>query len=205
MKIKIDISNPNSVKRAIQALERAKATLLDKVVEELAKECSNAIIERANERLYTDSQIGSGLILEIQASWVLDRVKNGSYVLRNVCDKAVYVEFGVGVVGEQDPHPNASSARYKYNMQESGVNHKLKDGSWIFRVQNIDLIDIGEKYVMARPNGEKYYESGRTVRTQGQPATMYLYNAIFDFIESAEPQKIWSRVSQKYFGDWVKP
>lgn len=194
MQIKIDLSKPNSVKKAIQALERAKATLLDKVVEELAKECANAILERANENLQK-ADIGSNLILQIQAGWVFDG-SNGKYTLSNIADKAVYVEFGVGITGEQDPHPNASRARYDYDMD----GKKLKDRSWIFRVDDIDLIDIAERYVMTRPNGEKFYETGRTIRTQGQPAIMYLYNALIDFVESDEPQKIWSKISRKYFG-----
>ena len=194
MQIKIDISNPNSVRKAIQALERAKTTLLDKVVDELAKECANAILERANENVQR-TDIGSNLILQIQAGWVLNG-SNGKYVLSNMADKAVYVEFGVGITGEQNPHPNASRARYDYDMD----GKKLKDRSWIFRVDNIDLVDIAERYVMTRPNGEKFYETDKTIRTKGQPATMYLYNAIMDFVESEEPQKIWSKISRKYFG-----
>ena len=199
MKIPIDLSKPKTVLKAIQALKRAENTLVNKVVEEMAKECSNAILERANLNL-SWSDVGSNLILQIQAGWVFGKSKNG-YTLSNIADKAVYVEFGVGATAQENPHPNADNARYDYNMP----GKKLKDRSWIFRVDNIDLVDIGEQYVMARPNGEKFYETGRTIRTKGQPATMYFYNALADFVESDEPQKIWSKVSLKYFGDWVKP
>ena len=199
MKIPIDLSKPKTVLKAIQALKRAENTLVNKAVEEMAKECSNAILERANLNL-SWADIGSNLILQIQAGWVFEKSKNG-YTLSNIADKAVYVEFGVGATAQENPHPNADKARYDYDMP----GKKLKDRSWIFRVDDIDLVDIGEQYVMTRPNGEKFYETGRTIRTKGQPATMYFYNALADFVESDEPQKIWSKVSLKYFGDWVKP
>ena len=201
MEIKIDLSNPNSVKRAIQALQRAKTTLLDKVVEELANECANAIRERANERLYDDADIGIELKQEIAGGWVFSG-SGGKYILSNLSDKSVYVEFGVGVTGKENPHPNAPHAKsggYKYDMTGKPRNYKLEDRSWIFRVNDIDLVDIGEQYVMTRPNGEKFYESGKTIRTKGQPAIMYLYNGIMDFMEK-DAQDIWSKISLKYFG-----
>lgn len=201
MKIPIDLSKPKTVLKAIQALKRAENTLVNKVVEEMAKECSNAIVERANKNLSSvETGIGAGLIADIRAGWVFEKSKNG-YTLSNIADKAVYIEFGVGATGQENPHPNADNARYDYDMP----GKKLKDRSWIFRIVDMNTVDIGEQYVMTRPNGEKIYQKGKTVRTKGQPATMYLYNAFISFVESEEPQKIWSKVSLKYFGDWVKP
>lgn len=201
MKIPIDLSKPKTVLKAIQALKRAENTLVNKVVEEMAKECYEAIKERANKNLsLVETGIGAGLIADIKAGWDFIKVKD-KYVMFNRHDKAHYIEFGVGATAQQDPHPNATQATYEYDIP----GKKLTDRSWIFRIVDMNTVDIGEQYVMTRPNGEKIYQKGKTVRTKGQPATMYLYNAFISFVESEEPQKIWSKVSLKYFGDWVKP
>ncbi len=48
-------------------------------------------------------------------------------------DYAIYVEYGTGVVGASNPHPDATAAGYRYNVRGRNENEYWsfeKDGKW---------------------------------------------------------------------------
>jgi hypothetical protein len=101
----------------------------------------------------------NNLIAEISSSFVKE---NDGQVARliNTHENAVYIEFGVGIIG-QDTHPISESAKitggaYKYNLPSKAKEYaKEKTGqedSWFYKGL-----------------------------TQGNKASMYMYNAFMDF------------------------
>ena len=102
-------------------------------------------------------------------------------------EKAVYVEFGVGIVGEQNPHPQATQAGYEYNV-ESGK--KKADRSWIFNAESEAKIDIRQENIINRTKN--------TVRTKGNEASLFLYQSAMDFKSTGEYKRIWQDVKRKY-------
>ena len=55
-----------------------------------------------------------------------------SWIIYTDCEWAKYVEFGTGVVGSENPHPDTSIGNWKYdtnNHGEAGWNY-YKDGEW---------------------------------------------------------------------------
>lgn len=197
MKIEVNISNPKSIRNAIDALKRAKVTLVDKVVEEMVFECCRAIQTRANANIAV-ADLGENVKNDIQKGWRIWKTRRG-YTLSNEAEKAVYVEFGVGIVGEGKPHPDAITAGYEYDMPSDS---KGVDGSWAFFTNKEDL-DLPVSALDAH-NWYRQTETDKRNRllifTRGTPATMFLHNAILDFVESSEPKSIWDGILIKYFG-----
>ena len=147
------------------------------------KKCVNFIITRANTYLFMTNVDGS-IISDIESKWEIQPIRNNQITLVNTSDKAVYLEFGVGVVGQKQSHPNSEITNYQYNVPS---HSKTKVGSWAFYVDESRGIDIvaGLYSVIAKDNG-------KTVAvTKGSPSQMYLYNAMMDLISTGEYKKLW--------------
>ena len=196
MKINIDLSKPKTVRDAIKALENAKKLLVDKVVEEMVFECCKAIQMRANAYVEV-ADLGDNVKSDIQSGWRIWKTRKG-YTLSNVSDKSHFVEFGVGVVGEMNPHPDADTAGYEYDVESDS---KGTDGTWAFFTNKEDL-DLPTSALLAH-NWYRQTDTDKRNRllifTKGTPATMFLHNAILDFIESGEALRIWNALLAKYF------
>ena len=62
-----------------------------------------------------------------------DIVSNGaSYYIYTDCDWAAFVEFGTGVVGKSNPHPDTGLANWKYDTNNHGEAGwwYFNDGEW---------------------------------------------------------------------------
>lgn len=62
-----------------------------------------------------------------------DAIYNGSqWIIYTDCEWATYVEFGTGIIGMENPHPNPSLAAWKYDVNEHGEKgwFYFKDGEW---------------------------------------------------------------------------
>lgn len=192
MKLKVEL-NSQSIKNAINALTTAKNQLQGEMLKELIRRSVEQIKSLANERIAM-TDIGSKVKQDIMNGWepieyLGQTSKWLGARLSNSAEKAVYVEFGVGIRGQQKPHSNAGIAGYQYNMPSDS---KLADGSWIFKLEDNADLDISLKSVDNRTE--------HTVKTKGQVAAMYLYNAIVDFRDRQLARKIWANIKQKYWG-----
>ena len=191
MNLTIELSS-KSIQRAIDELNKKKN--INNLIDILLERCCLWIKSRAMVRLLS-SDLNDGVIGEIEKGWQLP-VKTGKhkYTITNH-GRAYAIEFGIGIKGEGtylgDTPPN-----YEYNVQ---TKYKKADGSWIFKVDDIDTLDIMKKNVMPRPSGEVVYEEGRTIRTQGQDAMMFLYNAIIDFKNEKIASSLWHNILKEYF------
>lgn len=185
MKLKIAL-NKKSIKNALNALETAKKQLQGEMLNEFYFECFRYFESRAKDYLLSTS-IGEQVANEIAFGWKYEKTKNGA-IFRNDHEKAVYVEFGVGIVGQENKHTNAQKLGndYKYNIGSK----ILPDGSWIFSKTSLDDLDILDRFIIN--------ETEHTIRTKGSSAIMYAFNALEDL--RLEMPNIWQRIKVKYWG-----
>jgi hypothetical protein len=115
---------------------------------------------------------------------------------------AVLVEFGVGVVGQSQAHPNATAEGYEYNV-DSG--HKSADGSWQFWL-NSDERDLPMNAFTDFGTYDDHRKGGKrmVVTTRGTKGVWYAYNAIVDAQMELEKSgggaigKLWNDVKKRY-------
>ena len=202
------------------------------------------IIKRANFYLNA-SDIGELVKIDIRNAWsyvVEDgkaKIINNANKIRSTQDEsgstqeivplAVLVEFGVGVVGESNPHPNAAEANYKYNLpprkyvNKDGDITATKDdsGMWYFWTNSNELdirqsaiVDITSfndydrngKYVLRGRGGEQGKRI--VVGTMGSEGVMYAYKAIADaridlLNPNGEIATMWNKIQQEYIERYI--
>ena len=121
-KITIEL-NTKSIKEARKYLLNLKKQI-PKMQQEFLMAVAHWVTDRANDYISL-SDIGSLVKDEIKGGWEYEPTANGVKIV-NRTQKAVFVEFGVGVVGQSEAHPNASTEGYEYNV-DSGS--KSVDGA----------------------------------------------------------------------------
>lgn len=194
MKINIKL-NPKSIEKAIMQIKKAKSSISTMVDELMYKSCV-WIRNEANSNL-DKSGLNAGFISELKEGWQ-EPIKqpDGSYLLSNH-GRAYSVEFGIGIKGE-NTYKGDLAPNYEYNVR---TRYKNKDGSWIFRVEDINTLDIKQENVMPRSKtGEVIYEEGRTIQTQGQEAVMFLFNALVDFKTNKIANNLWKEIKERRIG-----
>lgn len=196
MKITVNL-NQSSVRSAIAKLQKAKSQLPTMLNELLMQSCE-ALIVLANQNLEWVG-IGDAVKEKIKLSWSYT-VKNGVATLINEYQKAVYVEFGTGIVGEENPHKMASSAGYEYNVDSP---YKDEQGRWTFYadLEELDLPIKGDDRADITYFNEPNRNSTRMlIRTSGAPATMFVFNAILRFKSEKHGKTLWDGIKAKYWG-----
>ena len=192
MKLTINLDT-KSVQNAIKELYRAKSLVPAAIDELLALSCQRLVL-LANQNLEW-VEIGDMVKEKIKASWSYT-VLNGVATLVNEYQKAVYVEFGTGIVGEQNPHKNARKAGYDYNVDSP---YKDEQGRWTFYTDYEDL-DMPMDALSDITVFRKDNASRMQIRTSGAPATMFVFNAIMRFKSEKHAQQLWEQVKEKYWG-----
>ena len=208
MKLEIAL-NKQSIKNAIKQLNAIKKTV-PKMQQEFLVEVAHWITDRANDYI-TKSDLGSLVKDQIRSSWSYEPTANGVKIVNNAQKQvtnfgtvplAVLVEFGVGVVGQSQAHPNASAEGYEYNV-DSG--HKSADGSWQFWL-NSDERDLPMNAFTDFGTYDDHRKGGKrmVVTTRGAKGVWYAYNAIVDAqMELAKPNggeigKKWEDIKARY-------
>lgn len=191
MKIEIGL-NKQSIKNAIKQLNTIKKTV-PTMQQEFLMEVAHWITDRANDYI-TNSDLGSLVKDQIRSGWGYEPISNGVKVV-NRAEKAVYVEFGVGIVGGGQPHPQASTEGYQYNMKSRA---KFLGGSWSFRGQ-METLDLPQDSVDYAGSDDEL-----VFITQGAKGVWYAYNAIVDAqMELAKANggkigELWEKVKKRY-------
>ena len=173
-----------SIKQAIKEIQAVKKKMQKEVPKLFISKCLVWVENRANNYLNGINMDGE-VLSDIQSNWNRKVVGNIG-TLTNTSEKAVYVEFGVGRIAQRNPHPQANTENYEYNVQS---NSKKPDGSWIFDAQHKQYaIDLQEGYyVMFKAENANRAK----VKTKGSPANLYLYNAMMDLISSGAYKTLW--------------
>lgn len=199
MKIKITL-NEKSIKEAITAFNKAKSQL-PVMKKEFYEKCCENITQLANKNLIS-WDIGENVKDDILNGWVYDVFENGA-IIKNNAKKAVYVEFGTGIVGQEQPHPRANiqsppNENYEYNVpsvfKRAGKYHD--ENTWRFYKQDLSDVDLQDGYY------ETWYTSSGDIKiiTRGAPASLFVFNAILEFKEKNLAKKIWEEIKVKYWG-----
>lgn len=179
MKISIDY-DIKSIDKAIKQIELYQKRL-NSIIPTFFQQCADKIVSIANENLNTIS-LDYGIVAEIKNGWQPIRKDGDKYILENISDRSVYIEFGIGQVGEEDPHPVAGRAGYLYNVPSNAKRFDFGEGRtiWWFRATNgyIDILN-NDKYRLDSIRTRR----GIVIKTAGQPATMFAFNALQDFID----------------------
>lgn len=162
------------------------------------EKCVAKIIELANQNLMI-TDIGSEVKALIQSSWQISPVVGNRIVLSNNAEfesgknLAVFVEFGVGIVGQGNKHTLANQANYEYNVLTEA---KDQNGRWFYTLQGgEDRMNIESNYYQGYST-----ENGLQFSTQGTPATMFLYKAWKLFETSGLYKTLWEQAKAEVIG-----
>lgn len=175
--IKINL-DAKSFKNAIKEIQAIQDKLKTEVPSLFIDKCLGWIQDKANQYL-SQVQMSGNIIADIQGSWNIEPVNSNLKRLVNTSEKAVFVEFGVGSVGQTTPHPNSNETGYEYNIDNG---KKDIEGRWHFKADSnydVDLV-VGH-----------YTQENDWVTTKGSPANLYLYNAAMDLISTGIYKQLW--------------
>ena len=204
--------NTKSVDQAINYLKNLRKNI-KKMMDEFLEFACEWVIKRANTYVEL-SDIGDLVKLEIKSGWEYT-VANGIAKIENRTAQAVFVEFGVGIVGQGKPHPNAGIEGYEYNKprtytDNSGrlISTKDENGMWYFWTNSneldIPLSAVDDIRGFDDFRGRKKEKGKRiVVGTRGTKGVMYAYNAIVDAqIDLKDPNgdfaTEWKRIKERY-------
>jgi hypothetical protein len=190
MKINIEL-NKKSINEAIKALKKQKKVFAEQAIPEFMLRSAEWIKQRANEIL-NGSDIGVQIVQTITSSWHIEVISKSHIVLYNMSWKSAYVEFGVGIVGQSTPHPNASQTNYEYNVDSP---YKYSNGGWEFSVADKSELDIPNEAIIEQNYSSVY---GLTIYTKGTQGVWYLFNALEDF-KLREEKHLWEEIKKKYW------
>lgn len=195
MKINIEL-NQKSIQEAKRQLLQVKK-VLPLMTRDFLEDVAMWVIDRANLHL-NNSDIGENVKIDIRNGWVYNFTPTGIQIT-NSTEKAVFVEFGVGIVGQGQAHPQALAEGYDYNV-DSKYKDRKGTGTWVFKSTLMDL-DVPKDSVEFAYNaiGNDY-----AIVTRGTKGVWYAYNAIVDAqMELAKPNggeigALWDETKRKY-------
>lgn len=151
--ITINILSQKSIQKAAERLTAYAEGLGDKC-NELSKKLAQMGVETAKMKVrqynavYTGELLNSinyeqGAVIQSGATWI---VYTG-------CDWAKFVEFGTGIVGKQNPHPDTGIIGWKYDVNDHG------EAGWF------------------------YYLDGKWHWTKGMPSRPFMYETSIELAE----------------------
>jgi hypothetical protein len=137
--------SPSSIQSAIKEIQKYQSEITykcQKLSQRLAEE--GVFIARVKIAEY-DAIYTSELLQSIKSEYGGVIQNGGKWIIYTGCDWAPFVEFGTGIVGSQNPHPDTSLVNWKYDINDHG------DAGW------------------------SYYKDGQWHRTKGMPSRPFMY------------------------------
>lgn len=196
MRIKIDLSK-KSIENAIKQIKEVQKKIQKDLPKVYLQKCVEWIKAEANKNLWM-TDIGSDVKGLIQDSWKMSKIENNRVVLSNNAqfeegkNLAVFVEFGVGIVGYENSHEKADEANYEYNVLTWA---KDQEGAWSYTLDSANRMNIESKYYEAIGlNGDFQFV------TKGSPATMFLFKAWKTFETSGMYKELWEQAKAEVIG-----
>lgn len=192
MNIQVNLSE-KSIKNAIKQLKALKSKLQTEMIPEFLRLCCEKIRDKANFYLEQDN-IGKNVVDDIKNHWRIE-ISGNSAKLINDSEHAVYVEFGVGLMGQLIPHKKAKEVGYQYNLRQA----KGKSEYWVYQVSSLEDVDMHEGYMYDVTKDGKFW-----IITKGSWRVMYAYHAItwaqneLQKPHGGEIGKIWQGVKVRY-------
>ena len=180
------VFNKAEIERTLQHAKEIKKRLvkLQKVMPQIMRtfleRVANQIIGLANSYVES-SEIGSTVKSDIINGWQISFSGTNAITITNKAEKAAYVEFGVGIVGEEAPDPVSplKPFRWEYNVPSLSKND---DFSWTFpsdtdkmNIPNKDLIESNYFWGQRGDNNFRGYFC-----TKGTEGVFFMFNALTD-------------------------
>lgn len=106
---------------------------LQEKCEEFTRRLAEEGVAIAKANILSEEAIYTGELLNSMDFEPGDIVSNGaSYYIYTACPWAKFVEFGTGIVGSENSHPDTSVVGWKYDTNKHGKKgwHYFKDGAW---------------------------------------------------------------------------
>lgn len=191
MHINIDLSK-KSIENAIKQIKAVQKKVQTELPRVYLQKCVEWIKNTANFNLKTH-YLSDDIVSKIENAWDTEYLSNNYIRLINTEDTATYLEFGVGIVGQENRHTVATNAGYKYNVPSE---YKKEDGSWRFYLEEGEGVDlnVGTYNVYYTKNGKK------KVVTKGSPANMFLFKAMKEFETSGKYKELWEQAKAEVIG-----
>lgn len=130
-KITIGLS-AKEFREAARQIERYKEEL-NRKVEIFAHRLADEGVQLAKIKIMQYPAVYTGELLNSIQDEPGAMITDGSqWIIYTGCEWAPYVEFGTGVVGAQNPHPDTSIANWKYDVNEHGESGWMyfAEGEW---------------------------------------------------------------------------
>lgn len=155
--------DPKSIKQALKEIEECKRQLVEALTE-LTKTLQEQGVRIAKMQVASFDALDSGE-LEHSIFGYYDEQSRIGYIIAGA-PHAFYVEYGTGIVGAENPHPEAGEARWQYD-----VNHHGTGGWWY-------------------PSENGWYQPKdsdvKLAWTKGMPSRPFMYNTFIWLQEAAE-------------------
>ena len=130
--INFTYDSPSSIDAAIRDLQ-VYTSIITYKCKILAGRLANIGVELARVNVADFDAIYSGeLLSSIKAEYNGNIPDGASWMIVTDCPCAFYVEFGTGIVGADNPHPDPGIAGWKYDINQHGDLgwYYFKDGEW---------------------------------------------------------------------------
>lgn len=124
-----------SVKEVQNAIKEIKSyqSDLNRKCEILAQRLAEEGVVIAKVKIMQFPAVYTGELLNSIQSEPGAMISNGSqWIIYTGCEWAPFVEFGTGIIGSGNPHPDPGLANWKYDVNEHGEAgwFYYKDGEW---------------------------------------------------------------------------
>jgi hypothetical protein len=198
MKINISLDK-KSIENAIKQIKAVQKKVQTDLPRVYLQKCVESIKAIANRNIdMTD--IGIEVKIAIKNGWGITPVVGNRITLSNSAEfesgknLAVFVEFGVGMVGQEQSHTLASQANYEYNVISDA---KDQNGKWFYTLREGESrMNIESRYYQADEDNR----FGLGFVTKGSPATMFLYKAWKEFETSGLYKTLWEEAKKEVIG-----
>lgn len=150
-KYRVNLS-AGSFRQLAKDIREYRKSIPDKC-EEFAYRMAEEGVAIAQMKILGFDAVMTGELLDSMNLEAGDIVSNGAtYYVYTDCDWASFVEFGTGVIGSQNPHPETGLANWKYD-----VNNHGESGWWYFN-------DGEWHWTKGMPSRPFMYETGQELR-----------------------------------------
>nr|DAL10102.1 MAG TPA_asm: tail component protein [Caudoviricetes sp.] len=131
-KISINIMSNKSIQNAVKEVENYAYSLTDKC-NEFAKKLAQIGVQTAKMKVAQYDAVYTGeLLSSINYEQGAVIKKGATWIVYTGCPWAKFVEFGTGIVGKENPHPDIGIVGWKYDVNNHGEKgwFYFRDGEW---------------------------------------------------------------------------
>lgn len=140
---------------------------LKKISKSLTNNMVDAFIKRARMNLILNTNHdsnSSNLVNTVANNIVKVKKKKYTYVKIKPDYEGLYMflEYGTGLVGKENPHPESSKISWEYAVNESNYTTIINKNGFIFKDRKDNYIDKDDYRLIKRYSGVKKYTSKKT-------------------------------------------